>query len=167
MRTTIQIEMEHAKKSWLDLGATSGMRRRMLISAMLGLFTQWSGNTLISYYLSDLLEMIGRSDSVFKQQINVAIACWSLIFGVTIAMLVKKYRRRAMYFVCTIGLLVVYVCWTVTMERAVSGNDSGNPNTAANGAVIFFIFAYKPFYGIGFNALTYSELFLPFYHIFS
>jgi hypothetical protein len=48
IRATIQLEKEASKKSWMDLLATSGMRRRTLITSMLGLFTQWSGNTLIS-----------------------------------------------------------------------------------------------------------------------
>ena len=48
IRTTIQLENEASNKSWLDLVKTSGMRRRTLITSQLGLFTQWSGNTLIS-----------------------------------------------------------------------------------------------------------------------
>lgn len=48
IESTIKIEMESAKQSWMDLLRTSGMRRRLLISGFLGLFTQWSGNTLIS-----------------------------------------------------------------------------------------------------------------------
>lgn len=48
IEATIKIEMESAKQSWVDLFRTSGMRRRLLVSAFLGLFTQWSGNTLIS-----------------------------------------------------------------------------------------------------------------------
>lgn len=48
IRTTIELEKEAAKKSWMDLLATPGMRRRTLITSQLGLFTQWSGNTLIS-----------------------------------------------------------------------------------------------------------------------
>jgi MFS family permease len=48
IRATIQLESEASKKSWMDLVATSGMRRRTLVTSMLGLFTQWSGNTLIS-----------------------------------------------------------------------------------------------------------------------
>jgi hypothetical protein len=48
MQTTIRLEMEHSKKSWLSLFKTAGLRRRLLITTMLGLFTQWSGNTLIS-----------------------------------------------------------------------------------------------------------------------
>lgn len=79
IQCTIQIELEASKRSWSDLIATAGMRRRLLLSSMLGLFTQWSGNTLISYYLGDLLTMVGKTDPVFKQQINVSIACWSLV----------------------------------------------------------------------------------------
>lgn len=48
MKTVITLEMEASKQSWMDLLNTAGMRRRALISSMLGLFTQWSGNTLIS-----------------------------------------------------------------------------------------------------------------------
>ncbi|CAJ2509990.1 Uu.00g058900.m01.CDS01 [Anthostomella pinea] len=90
LQTTISIELDHSKKSYKNLAATSGMRRRMLISAALGLFTQWSGNTLISYYLSDILDMIGKPDPIFQQQINVAVSdppsllgCWN------------KYENRA------------------------------------------------------------------------
>jgi hypothetical protein len=45
---TILLERESAKQTWMDLFRSSGMRRRLFISAFLGLFTQWSGNTLIS-----------------------------------------------------------------------------------------------------------------------
>lgn len=45
---TIKLEQEAAKQNWSDMFRTAGMRRRMIISAGLGLFTQWSGNTLIS-----------------------------------------------------------------------------------------------------------------------
>ena len=160
MQTTVQIEMEHSKRSYMDLVATAGMRRRMLISCFLGLFTQWSGNTLISYYLSDLLSMIGKNDSLFKQQFNVASACWNLICGVTISMLVRRFKRRHMYLTCTCALLLVYISWTISMAYAVKGKEAGVPNEAANTAVMFWIFAYAPCYNIGYNALTYSMSFI-------
>lgn len=158
IQTTIELEVESSRKSWLSLFSTAGMRRRTLISTFLGLFTQWSGNTLISYYLGDLLGMIGHTDSVFKQKINVASACWNLVCGVTIAMLVNRFNRRAMYLTCTISLLVVYICWTVSMEKSIEALDAGLTNSAAGAATIFFIFAYAPAYNIGYNALTYTYL---------
>ena len=48
IETTIRIEMDASKQTYLDLFRTSGMRRRALLGMMLGFFTQWSGNTLIS-----------------------------------------------------------------------------------------------------------------------
>ncbi|KAL7928429.1 general substrate transporter [Trichoderma chlorosporum] len=154
IQATIELETQSSKKNWLSLVATAGMRRRTLISSFLGLFTQWSGNTLISYYLGDLLAMIGHTDSVFKQKINVAIACWSLVAGVTVSLLVNRFKRRTMYLICTFSLLTVYICWTVTMQQAMVNKA----NTAAGAATIFFIFMYQPCYNIGYNALTYTYM---------
>ncbi|KAK1763043.1 putative mfs sugar transporter [Phialemonium atrogriseum] len=158
MHTTIQLELEGSKKSWLDLFNTAGMRRRVLITTMLGLFTQWSGNTLISYYLGDLLAIIGFKESTFVQKINLSIACWSLVCGVTVSLLVLKVRRRVMYLTCTISLLLCYTGWTISMERAQTAVDAGQPNNAANIAVLFFIYAYSPCYNMGYNALTYTYM---------
>jgi len=158
MQVTIRLELEASKKSWLDLFKTAGMRRRLLVTSMLGLFTQWSGNTLISYYLGDLLQMIGYEDAEFKQKINVSIACWSLVCGVIVSLLVVKIRRRVMYLTCTISLLICYISWTISMERAQTAADAGTPNNSANIATLFFIYAYSPCYNIGYNALTYTYM---------
>jgi MFS family permease len=161
INTTIKIEYESSKRSWMDILSTGGMRRRCLITAMLGLFTQWSGNTLISYYLSKLLTMIGITDSTFKQKLNVGLACWALVCGTTVALLVRVFRRRVMYMACTISLLLCYIAWTVSMEKAITANEAGLKNPGASIATIFFIFAYSPCYNIGYNALTYSQNILP------
>ena len=102
IQTTLTIELEAAKESWFDILKTSGMRKRAVISAFLGLFTQWSGNTLISYYLGDLLAMIGFTDSVTKQKFNLGSSCWALVCGIVTALLVKRFRRRVMYMTCVI-----------------------------------------------------------------
>lgn len=133
------------------------MRRRLLVTVMLGLFTQWSGNTLISYYLGDLLKMVGLTDSTAVQRINVSIACWSLICATIVSLLVLRVRRRVMYLACTLSLLCCYLGWTVAMKFAQTAADTGTPNGSANVAVLFFIYAYSPCYNVGYNALTYSE----------
>ena len=48
IKITLEIEAEASKRSWKEMIATSGMRKRVLIGSALGLFTQWSGNGLIS-----------------------------------------------------------------------------------------------------------------------
>lgn len=48
IETTLKLEEETQKVGWRALLKTPGMRRRLLIGSMLGLFTQWSGNGLTS-----------------------------------------------------------------------------------------------------------------------
>ncbi|KFA72252.1 hypothetical protein S40288_10037 [Stachybotrys chartarum IBT 40288] len=152
MTTTHQLELEASKESWMDLLRTIGMRRRALVTMMLGLFTQWSGNTLISYYLNDILLMIGYTDGTTRQEINLTMAGWSLVMGTIVALLVKRYRRRVMYMTCVFLLLSIYIGWTISMRYAVDGDS------AAGWAVLVFIFLYSPAYNIGYNALTYTYL---------
>lgn len=158
VQATIQLEKSSGTTTWVNLIQTAGMRRRMFISAFLGLFTQWSGNTLISYYLSDILTMIGKTDPDFKMALNTGLSAWNLVVGGTAAMLVNRYRRRVMYLVCTCSLLTVYVCWTASMAMAMKAKDEKVPNEAAAIATIFFIFMYAPAYNIGYNALTYTYM---------
>jgi hypothetical protein len=104
--------------------------------------------------------MIGISDRSFIQKINLSIACWSLICGVVVSLLVTTIRRRVMYLVCTISLLSCYIAWTISMRYAQEGKELKMPNQAANIATLFFIYAYSPCYNIGYNALTYSGFFV-------
>ncbi|CAG7966026.1 unnamed protein product [Penicillium nalgiovense] len=150
---TIKMELEESKQSWWDMFRTAGMRRRLFISAFLGLFTQWSGNTLISYYLSDLLNMVGITDGVIKSKINIGIACWGLVSGTALALTAPRFKRRPMYLTCASCLLCVYIAWTISMERFMATKAQ-----SAAIATIFFIFAYSPAYNLGYNALTYTYL---------
>lgn len=52
IETTIRLELDAAKQTYLDLFRTAGMRKRAFLGMMIGLFTQWSGNTLISWVSS-------------------------------------------------------------------------------------------------------------------
>ncbi|PVI01474.1 general substrate transporter [Periconia macrospinosa] len=158
IRTTIKLEAEASKKSWLDLVHTAGMRRRTLVTSMLGLFTQWSGNTLISYYFGDLMSMVGIEESITKQKLNVGYAAWSLVTGLGVSLIVTRFKRRTLYMLCALSLLVVYTGWTVGFQKATTAQKAGGHNGAAAAASMFFIFAYQPCYNIGFNALTYTYM---------
>jgi uncharacterized membrane protein len=64
IRETIKIEMEaKANSSYLDFFRTKGNRYRFTILISLGIFSQWSGNAIISNYASILYEAAGIHDS--------------------------------------------------------------------------------------------------------
>ena len=88
--------------------------------------------------------MIGLADrdgeSEVPQYINMGVAVWSLICGFTVAMLVRRFRRRVMYMTCTISLLCVYIAWTISMERAMHADENGYENTGAAISTVFWIY---------------------------
>lgn len=158
IRSTIKLELENSKQSWRDMLKTAGMRRRVLIAVMMGLFTQMSGNTLLSYYANLLYEMMGYTSDYAKTRINIANNCWSLINGVFIALVVTRFRRRWMFMLSAASMCIVFICMTVSFERLRHAKDNGYKNKAAGVAALFFYFAYSPCYNIGNNSLTYTYL---------
>ncbi|KAF1955948.1 general substrate transporter [Byssothecium circinans] len=158
IKTTIKLELEQSKMTWMDMVRTPGMRRRVLIAIMMGLFTQMSGNTLLSYYSNLLFEMMGYTSNFAKTRINIANQCWSLINGVLIALVVTRFRRRWMFMLSSASMLLVFVGITVSFERLRFAKDNKFVNKSAGMAALFFFFAYAPCYNIGNNSLTYTFL---------
>jgi sugar porter (SP) family MFS transporter len=158
IRETIHMEMEASKQSWMDLLATAGMRRRFLVTSFLGLFTQLSGNTLISYYSNQLFELMGIKTNYRKTRINVANACWGFFNATVLALIVPRFPRRWMYLLSASLMLLCFTGYTVSLERVNYYVDRESSNKAANTAAMFFYFAYSPCYNIGNNALTYTYL---------
>lgn len=103
------------------------------------------------------MTMIGIKDSITKQKLNVGYACWSLVTGAFVALIVTRFKRRSLYMLCTLSLLAVYTGWTISMQKATTAEKAKGHNKGASIASAFFIFAYQPCYNIGFNALTYSK----------
>src|SRR5271170_1189544 len=49
IHATLELELENSKSKWSDLFKSKANRRRVLIAVCIGIFTQMSGNTIISY----------------------------------------------------------------------------------------------------------------------
>lgn len=49
IRAQVRHEVENSRRRWVELFQTPGNRKRTLIAACVGLFSQWSGNGLVSY----------------------------------------------------------------------------------------------------------------------
>ncbi|KAK5720423.1 hypothetical protein LTR17_014980 [Elasticomyces elasticus] len=158
IRTTIKLEMESNKQSWFTMVKNAGMRRRVLIAVFLGLFTQMSGNTLLSYYTNLLYTMMGYTTSYAKTRINIANQCWSLLSATLIALYVTRFRRRVAFMVSSSTMVVCFVAMTIAFQRLSVADDKGVKNHAASITAMVFYFAYSPCYNIGNNALVYTYL---------
>ncbi|KAJ4990539.1 MFS sugar transporter [Stagonosporopsis vannaccii] len=158
IRSTIKLEMENSKQSWADLFRTAGMRRRALIAGFLGLFTQMSGNTLLSYYQNLLFGLIGYTGDYAKTRINIANQCWSLMNATVIALIITRFRRRWMFMLSAGSMTLVFMSMTICFQRLELARDNDLTNKSAQYAALFFYFAYSPCYNIGNNSLTYTYL---------
>ncbi|RMZ70757.1 lactose permease [Pyrenophora seminiperda CCB06] len=158
IRSTIKLELEHSKQTWMDMIRTPGMRRRVVISVFLGLFTQMSGNTLLSYYQSLLFALMGYTSNYAKTRINIANQCWSLINAVIIALVVTRFPRRWMFMLSAGSMTMIFMAMTICFQRLQLAKNHGTTNKSAQIASLVFYFAYSPAYNIGNNSLTYTYL---------
>ncbi len=158
IRETIRTEMEASKQTWLELLSTYGMRRRFIITIFIGLFTQLSGNTLLSYYSGVLFNMMGYTSNYAKTRINLANACWGLMNATAIALIITRFKRRHMYMLSATCMCLVFIAMTISLERMQVAIDAGGSNAAAGISGLFWYFAFSPCYNIGNNALTYTYL---------
>ncbi|KAI0124268.1 general substrate transporter [Xylariales sp. AK1849] len=153
IKTTIAIELEHSKQSWSDVISSAGNRRRLLIGSFLGLFSQLSGNVVISYYTADVLSAVGYTNPTFQAQFNIGNQVWSLLCAIVCSLVVMRFKRRTMYLTTVGIILTVYVGWTISWAEHIStGSD------VAAKLCLFWIYAFQPGYNLGFNALTYTFL---------
>lgn len=140
IQSTIALEKELASSFvWADVVRDPPMRRRFTIAAVMGFFTQWSGNGLLSFYMKKILALVNITDNRTVQQIILSNTCWGFINAVPIALIAPRFPRRKMFLLCTMGTAVVYIVWTIASARA----EIENSSTAAI-PVLVFIYVYSP-----------------------
>ncbi|PYH29227.1 sugar transporter [Aspergillus neoniger CBS 115656] len=136
--STIQAEQEaHSSGSYMEMVKTPGNRWRLMISITLGLFAQWTGNGVISYYLSLILDSIGITTVRDQTLISACLQMWDLIFAILGAFLIDNFGRRPL-FLSSAGIMFV----SYVLVTALSGSFQSTNNSATGAAVIPFLFIY-------------------------
>lgn len=149
-----------AKVSWLSLLRTAPNRKRMLIASSLGFFSQWNGISVVSYYLTLVLNTIGITAVKDQTLINGLLQVFNFFAAVFAgAMMVDDVGRRRLLLVSTSGLCVSYVVWTALTSHFVKTHDE-----TAGRTVVAFIFIAYFFYDIAWTPLpqAYTVEIFPF-----
>lgn len=137
MVTAIQMDLETRKQSWGELISTTANIKRCALVAFIGVFSQWSGNGLVSYYLARVLETVGITAKATQNKVNLGLNCWNLVTGMTASLLVGITPRRVMYLTSVTGMFITFAAWT-----GASASYAETRNQAAAGAVVAMIFLY-------------------------
>ncbi len=183
IREMIRIEEEAAQSSsWKELFTTPGNLRRMRIVLAIAFFSQWSGNGLVSYYLTIVLKGIGITSSGHQTLINGILQVYNWFWAVVGALTVDRVGRRFLFLTSTIGMMFSFVAWTICSALyrqsatqfdpvclAEHDGDSRecvalNADKNAGNGVIAFIFIFYAFYDIAMSPLlvSYTVEVLPF-----
>lgn len=129
--------------SWAEMFKTPGNRRRALISISLGIFTQWNGVNVVSYYLARVLETVGITSVTDQTLISGCLQIWNLIMAVSAAVSVDKLGRRPLFLISCGGMLVSYA-----VISGLSGAFDTTGKASIGVAVVPFLFIYNGFYDI-------------------
>lgn len=110
IREAIRLEKTaDSSGSYMSFFQTKGNRLRFMIILAVGFFSQWSGNGLISYYLTLVLDSIGYKSQETQTLINGLLSIWNLVTTMIFSLLVNKFKRRTMFMTSTIGMLIIYI----------------------------------------------------------
>ncbi|KAF4907651.1 Lactose permease [Colletotrichum viniferum] len=116
-----------------------------------GASLNWVGNGIISYYLSDILNGIGVTNTRSQLLILVGLNIWNLIWSTSAAINIDKIRRRPLWLTATSGQLVIMA---VTMGLSAGYTEYGTK--AAGTAVIPFLFLFYASYDIAYTPMSYG-----------
>ncbi|OBT71201.1 hypothetical protein VF21_09985 [Pseudogymnoascus sp. 05NY08] len=160
---TIKLEQEFEGNGWQQLISTKGNRHRLIILISLGFFSQWSGNGLVSYYMTDVLKLIGIEDSDKQLEINGILNIVNFCVALFMCFWIDKLGRRLLFLTATGGMLGAFIIWTATAS-IVARTDKEHPNTMAANAEIAFIFIFYCFYNMAWSGLLvgYAVEILPY-----
>ncbi|KAH6695082.1 general substrate transporter [Plectosphaerella plurivora] len=150
MRFVIEAEVAN-NTGWRTLLKTPGNRRRMLVLVLLGIFSQWSGNGLVSYYLVRVLETAGITESRTVNIINGCLMIFNWITAVLSAFASGRLRRRTQFIISVSGMLAVFSAQTLC-----AGLYSERHIASAGYGVLAMLFLFYIFFNFAFNALLYS-----------
>ncbi|EMC91174.1 hypothetical protein BAUCODRAFT_317249 [Baudoinia panamericana UAMH 10762] len=159
IKDTIKLEQEFESNGWLELFRTKGMRHRLIILLTLGLFSQWSGNGLASYYLNIVLNQDGITNTNTQLVINGCLQILNFIVALGQCFVVDRFGRRTLFLVSTTGMLCAFIIWT-----AAAGSFHYHANVNEGNTVIAMVYIYYVFYNMAWSGLLvgYSAEILPY-----
>ncbi|KAE8331425.1 general substrate transporter [Aspergillus sergii] len=151
IQKSLEEEAFLSKSSYLDLFRTTANRKRTIIAAIVGFYGSWAGNSVISYYLSLVLNTIGIEDVASQTLINALLQLFSWLCAVFAGAVIDRVGRRPMWLISAVGMCLSFVLWTVLSSQFDATKDK-----AIGRAVLAFIFIYTLFFTIGISPMSYA-----------
>ncbi|KAL3485103.1 general substrate transporter [Aspergillus germanicus] len=165
IQLNLRQEAESEGVAWSRVLRSPANRKRLLISAITGIASQWAGNAVISYYLTLALDKVGITDATQQAAINGGLQVFNLLaalgFG---SLLVDRLWRRVLFLWSAVGMTCSYTALTIVNSRF-----AATQSKSLGYAFIPMIFLFYFHYNIAMNPLSVlvpaRNLALPFTHM--
>ncbi|KAH3667091.1 hypothetical protein WICMUC_005438 [Wickerhamomyces mucosus] len=163
IETAIEYEKISKNTSFTAFFKTKNNFHRLFISVYTGIIMNFSGNALISYYLTLILNSIGITETKKQLQINLALSAFNWANSLFSAYLTDKIRRRPMFLISISAMLISYIIWTILSAVDIK---TGYKHQSLSNGVLAMIFLFNFGYNFAFNVLPalYASETLP-YHL--
>ncbi|KAK6454751.1 hexose transporter [Scheffersomyces xylosifermentans] len=158
----LELEKLNSQSKYTDFITIKSFRKRLFLLMFTAAMTQLSGNGLVSYYLNLVLNSIGITEEKKQLQINGCLMIYNLVISAVIAFTCYLFRRRTLFLVSIVCMLISYILWTIL---SAINQQRGFPESLGQG-VLAMIFIYYLSYNTGLNGLPYlyvTEI-LPYTH---
>ncbi|KAF0332643.1 sugar transporter [Colletotrichum asianum] len=144
IQATINAEKEaSASASYADMVKTPGNRHRLFISITLGIFAQWAGNGVVSYYLPLVLNSVGVTSTTNQTLISACLNVWNLLWAIAAATNVDRLGRRFLFLTSASVMLTSFIIVT-----GLSAKFTETASSSVGMAVIPFLFIFFAGYDI-------------------
>ncbi|ODQ81732.1 hypothetical protein BABINDRAFT_159979 [Babjeviella inositovora NRRL Y-12698] len=137
---TLEMEKAQNRTDWGEWFKTKATMHRLSLVIAVGAFSQISGNALIAYYLTIMLNNMGVTNTAEQLRINMALTIWGLTAAITFALCVKNFGRRPMFLTAFGGMCTAYVIFTILSARN-AATDFKDKNIGIASIAMMFIFS--------------------------
>jgi sugar porter (SP) family MFS transporter len=127
--------------TWRDFFSSVPNLKRISLCFATAVFSQSSGNLLVSNYLTQILKDTGIEADSEITLINCMVTLWQYIVALGVTVLIDRFRRRTFFLTGSGGVLVTFIAWTIAAQQYLE-RDS----LAAGRVVLACIFFFQGFY---------------------
>ena len=160
IRDTIKLEQAADDSTkYIDFLKTKGNRFRLAILVSLGIFSQWSGNGVVSNYSARLYTNAGMEKEDDRLILSAGKTILDMFVSIGCALLVERINRRFTFLFSTSGMFLALLFWTLTCGLYEQHQSSGS-----NMGMIFLVWLHGVFYSTCWSGLLigYAVEILPY-----
>ncbi|TDZ30926.1 Lactose permease [Colletotrichum spinosum] len=161
IHSAIALSARFQSASYLSFLQSPGNRRRLLLVVFSTIFGSWSGNGIITVYLSTALKQVGITDPAAQAGINGGLQIFNFCVALAAAALVDRLGRRVLFVTSSLVMLLAMTGFTVATEQF-----ARQPQAGSGKALVAMVFLFQFGSDVGFTPLTpmYTAEVCP-YHI--